>query len=58
MRSLFSTLLLLVMSAISLLAQENKKIPAGFVSLFDGKNFTNWKVPKGDNGLEDRQWCD
>jgi hypothetical protein len=29
---------------------QDKKIPAGFLSLFDGKNFTNWKVPEGDNG--------
>jgi hypothetical protein len=24
--------------------------PAGFVSLFNGKDFANWKVPDGDNG--------
>src|SRR5687767_12439631 len=24
--------------------------PAGFVPLFNGKDFTNWKVPEGDNG--------
>jgi len=24
--------------------------PAGFVSLFNGKDFSNWKVPEGDNG--------
>jgi hypothetical protein len=24
--------------------------PAGFVSLFNGKDFANWKVPEGDNG--------
>lgn len=24
--------------------------PAGFVSLFDGRSFDNWKVPQGDNG--------
>ena len=24
--------------------------PAGFVSLFNGKDFSNWKVPQGDNG--------
>jgi hypothetical protein len=24
--------------------------PAGFVSLFNGKDFSNWKVPDGDNG--------
>lgn len=26
------------------------KIPDGFTSLFNGKDFTNWKVPEGDNG--------
>lgn len=24
--------------------------PAGFVSLFNGQDFTHWKVPEGDNG--------
>jgi hypothetical protein len=24
--------------------------PVGFTSLFNGKDFTNWKVPEGDNG--------
>jgi hypothetical protein len=34
-------------------AQINKtrvSIPAGFVSLFNGENFSNWKIPLGDNG--------
>ncbi|HAY80277.1 MAG TPA: DUF1080 domain-containing protein [Planctomycetaceae bacterium] len=26
------------------------ELPAGFTSLFDGKTFTHWKVPAGDNG--------
>ena len=26
------------------------ELPEGFVSLFNGKDFTNWKVPEGDNG--------
>lgn len=30
-------------------AAENEP-PAGFVSLFNGKDFSNWKVPDGDNG--------
>lgn len=30
-------------------AAENEP-PAGFTSLFNGKDFTNWKVPTGDNG--------
>jgi len=33
--------------AISALAQE---APEGFTSLFNGRDFTNWKVPEGDNG--------
>ena len=49
MRSLASTLLFLIVS-FSLAAQGNQKVPDGFVSLFNGKNFTNWKVPQGDNG--------
>src|SRR6478735_8264486 len=24
--------------------------PAGFTSLFNGKDFTGWKLPEGDNG--------
>ncbi len=48
-RSIFLAALL---SAISfgLHAQDNKKIPAGFKSLFNGKDFDNWNVPQGDNG--------
>src|SRR5262249_28346482 len=26
------------------------KVPDGFVSLFNGTDFTHWKVPEGDNG--------
>jgi hypothetical protein len=29
--------------------QENK-VPKGFLPLFNGTDFTNWKVPEGDNG--------
>ncbi len=36
----------LVMSPAFLFAEP----PPGFVSLFDGKSFDNWKVPAGDNG--------
>jgi hypothetical protein len=31
-------------------AQEAGRLPAGFVSLFNGKDFTGWRVPQGDNG--------
>lgn len=33
-----------------LLAQSRNDVPDGFLSLFNGKDFTNWKVPEGDNG--------
>ena len=33
----------------ALLAADNEP-PAGFVPLFNGKDFSNWKVPDGDNG--------
>lgn len=49
MRLYYLTAFLLVLS-LTLLAQSNEKIPAGFVSLFNGKDLTNWKVPEGDNG--------
>jgi hypothetical protein len=35
--------------SIGVFAQD-EKVPKGFVSLFDGKSLTNWKVPAGDNG--------
>ncbi|MEX2231129.1 MAG: DUF1080 domain-containing protein [Cyclobacteriaceae bacterium] len=50
MRSLFLTTFLLLISTIALPAQNNKKAPDGFATLFNGKDFTNWKVPQGDNG--------
>lgn len=31
------------------LAADNTP-PAGFTALFNGRDFTNWKVPEGDNG--------
>lgn len=45
---LLAALLLAVSGLIQ--AQENKKVPAGFTSLFNGRNFDNWKVQEGDNG--------
>jgi hypothetical protein len=29
---------------------SDKKIPDGFISLFNGKDLTSWKIPEGDNG--------
>ena len=33
----------------SVVAAENEP-PAGFIALFNGRDFSNWKVPAGDNG--------
>ena len=44
------TLACILIGTTSLLAQQTQKVPAGFVSLFDGQSFKNWKVPDGDNG--------
>jgi len=45
-----SAICLLLLSSLSLSAQTDKNIPKGFTSLFNGTDFTNWKVPEGDNG--------
>ena len=42
-----------IMVTIPVFAQVDNtqvKIPADFVSLFNGKNLDNWKIPDGDNG--------
>ncbi len=36
-------------TGISMLAADNEP-PEGFTSLFNGKDLSGWKVPKGDNG--------
>ena len=46
--SMLSALLLALAPAAPALAQAAP--PPGFVSLFNGKDFTGWKVPDGDNG--------
>lgn len=43
-------ILLSLLVSFTITAQTEQKVPRGFISLFDGKNFTNWKVPEGDNG--------
>src|SRR5262249_9722726 len=40
---------LLLAAGISLSAADDK-LPEGFTPLFNGKDFTGWKVPPGDNG--------
>ena len=46
---LIVALALLVAAAVPSVAQENKSAD-GFTPLFNGKDFTGWKVPEGDNG--------
>ena len=49
----FFTLLLIVFFSVSLNAQDYRaddRVPDGFISLFNGQDFTGWKVPNGDNG--------
>ncbi|MBY0528098.1 MAG: DUF1080 domain-containing protein [Gemmataceae bacterium] len=36
--------------AVSIPAADDNKPPDGFVSLFNGKDLSGWKVPEGDNG--------
>jgi hypothetical protein len=36
--------------AVSGVAPADTDTPAGFVSLFNGRDLTGWKIPKGDNG--------
>ena len=49
-----ATSLLLLGSAnivlVSHAAAAGSSAPAGFVSLFNGRDFTGWKLPAGDNG--------
>jgi len=41
---------LAIFCSMGLSAQENKKAPDGFTSLFNSKDLTGWKIPEGDNG--------
>jgi len=50
MKSLFFSLLILVMTGTTLAQDKDEKIPDGFISLFNGKDMNNWKLPEGDNG--------
>jgi hypothetical protein len=36
--------------AVTVIAASARTAPPGFTSLFNGKDFTGWKVPAGDNG--------
>src|SRR5262245_57527247 len=45
-----SCLISLSLFAALQVSSNAKQSPAGFVSLFNGRDFTGWKVPEGDNG--------
>ena len=49
MRRFLLASILILLGGVTL-AQSSEKAPAGFVSLFNGENLTNWKIPTGDNG--------
>ena len=44
------TMIFFVIAVFAQVDNTRVKIPAGFVSLFNGKDLTNWKIPEGDNG--------
>jgi hypothetical protein len=46
----FAAAVPLVAFAPFVVSAADNEPPAGFVSLFNGKDFSNWKVPEGDNG--------
>jgi len=40
----------LFMAAVYVAKSQDVKVPEGFITIFNGKEFTGWKVPEGDNG--------
>jgi hypothetical protein len=44
------SLLTIVLAFVSFISFAQDKAPEGFTSLFNGKDFTGWKIPAGDNG--------
>jgi len=49
MKSVCLTTLAFFIATIGM-PQSSDKPPAGFTSLFNGKDLSNWKIPEGDNG--------
>jgi hypothetical protein len=48
MKSLRSLVFVALVSTVA--SAQDGKVPAGFTSLFNGKDLANWKIPAGDNG--------
>lgn len=47
---LFTLGTLAVLGAAEMASTAQGTVPAGFVSIFNGKDLTGWKIPEGDNG--------
>ena len=52
MRSILLAVFIVTLATCVFAQSESSKalVPDDYVSLFNGKDFTNWKVPEGDNG--------
>ncbi len=52
MKTLYITLVLvaITVTAFTQTGENCDKTPEGFTCIFNGTDFTNWKVPEGDNG--------
>ena len=48
--SFLFAIMMVSVASLSQTTEGTKKVPDGFVSLFNGKNLDNWKIPAGDNG--------
>jgi hypothetical protein len=44
------SILVIALQTTAAFSRSNDNVPAGFVSLFNGKDLTGWKIPSGDNG--------
>jgi hypothetical protein len=47
---LLATGLAVTLNLVAATPQAQGAAPAGFVSIFNGKDLTGWKIPQGDNG--------
>lgn len=50
LRPITHVIIVSALTASPLCAQSSGRAPAGFVSLFNGRDLSGWKIPEGDNG--------
>jgi hypothetical protein len=50
LRTVMSVLAVAAWAALPLARAEDNSAPAGFVSLFNGRDLSGWKIPEGDGG--------